>query len=46
MILKAINITLGFLVALSVWCAAVTFAIVTLRMVVIGGITVYHLVHS
>jgi hypothetical protein len=46
MIIKTINITLGVLVAFSVWCAAVMFAIVTLRVVVMGGFTVYHLMHS
>jgi len=46
MINKTINITLGVLVAFSVWCAAVMFAIVTLRVLVIGGFTVYHLLQS
>jgi hypothetical protein len=46
MMIKAFNITLGVLVALSVWCAAVMFAIVTLHVLVIGGITVYHLLNS
>ena len=44
--IKAFNITLGALVAFSVWCAAVIFAIVALNVVVIGGLTVYHLLHS
>jgi hypothetical protein len=46
MIINTINITLGVLVAFSVWCAAVMFAIVTLRVLVIGGFTVYHLLQS
>jgi len=46
MIIKTINITLGVLVALSVWCAAVMFAIVTMHVLVMGGFTVYHLLHS
>ena len=47
---KTIQITLGVLVAFSVWCAAVLFAvcvaIVALNVMVIGGFTVYHLMHS
>jgi len=50
MILKTFNITLGVLVALSVWGAAVMVAvfvaIVALHVLVIGGFTVYHLMHS
>ena len=50
MIIKTINITLGVLVAFSVWCAALLFAvfiaIVTLHVLVIGGFTVYHLMNS
>jgi hypothetical protein len=50
MIIKTINITVGVLVAFSVWCAAVMFAvfvaIVALHVLVIGGFTVYHLMHS
>ena len=46
MIIKTINITLGVLVAFSVWCAAVMFAIVTLHVLVVGGFTVYHLMNS
>ena len=42
MIMTTINIVLGVLVALSVWCAAVTFAILTLRIV----LTVYHLMDA
>jgi hypothetical protein len=48
MILKTFNITLGVLVALSVWCAALTFAIfvaaLTLHVLFVGGLTLYHLV--
>jgi len=50
MIIKTINITLGVLVAFSVWCAAVMFAVfaavLALHVVVIGGFTIYHLMHS
>ena len=50
MLIKAFNITLGVLVAFSVWCAAVTFAvfvaIIALHVLVISGFTVYHLMHS
>jgi hypothetical protein len=46
MMIKTINITLGVLVAFSVWSAAVMFAIVTLHVLVMGGFTVYHLMHS
>jgi hypothetical protein len=46
MMIKTINVTLGVLVAFSVWCAAVMFAIVTLHVLVIGGFTVYHLLNS
>ena len=47
MILKAFNITLGVLVAFSVWCAALMFAVfiamLMLHVLVIGGLAVYHL---
>lgn len=43
MIIKTINITLGVLVAFSVWCAALMFAVLVLHVLVIGGFTVYHL---
>jgi hypothetical protein len=50
MVLKAINITLGVLVAFTVWCAALMFALVVailaLHVMVIGGLTVYHLMNS
>lgn len=46
MIIKTINITLGVLVAFSVWCAAVVLTVLTLHVIVIGGFTVYHLMHS
>jgi hypothetical protein len=50
MILKTFNITLGILVALSVWCAALMFAvfvaILALHVLVVGGLTVYHLMQS
>jgi len=44
--IKAFNITLGVLVAFSVWCAALLFAVLALHVVVIGGLTAYHLLHS
>jgi hypothetical protein len=46
MIIKTMKITLNAMVAFSVWCAAVMLAIVMLRVLVIGGFTVYHLLHS
>ena len=46
MIIKTINITLGVLVAFSVWCAALVFAVAALHVLVMGGFTVYHLIHS
>ena len=46
MMINTINITLGVLVAFSVWCAAVMFAIATLRVLVMGGFAVYHLMPS
>jgi hypothetical protein len=49
MLIKTINITLGVLVAFTVWCAAlmfaVFFAILALHIAVIGGFTVYHLMN-
>jgi hypothetical protein len=50
MILKTFNITLGVLVAFSVWCAALMFAIfvaiLALHVAVIAGLTILHLMHS
>jgi hypothetical protein len=50
MMMKTIHITVGVLVAFSVWCAAVLVAvcvaIVVLHVLVIGGVTVYHLMQS
>jgi len=50
MMLKTFNITLGVLVAFSVWCAAVMVAafvaIMALHILVVGGMTAYHLLHS
>jgi len=46
MMIKTFNITLGVLVAFSVWCAAVMFAIATLHVLVVGGFALYHLMHS
>jgi hypothetical protein len=43
--IKTINVTLGVLVAFSVWCAAVMFAILALHVVVMGGFAVYHLMY-
>lgn len=46
MMIKTINITLGILVALSIWCAAVMMAVLILHLFIAGGFTVYHLMHS
>ncbi len=50
MMLKTFNITLGVLVAFSVWCAAILvaalIAILALHVLIAGGFTVYHLMHS
>ena len=46
MILKTFNITLGVLVAFSVWCAALVVALLALNVVMIAGLTIYHLMHS
>jgi hypothetical protein len=50
MILKTFNITLGVLVAFSVWCAALMFAvfvaIMALHVAIIAGFTIYHLMNS
>jgi hypothetical protein len=50
MLLKTLNITLGVLVAFSVWCAALMFAvfaaILTLHVLAIGGLMIWHLMHS
>ena len=46
MMMKTFNITLGALVAFSVWCGAVLMTVLTLHVIVIGGLTVYHLMHS
>jgi len=48
-ILKTFNITLGVLVAFSVWCAALMFAVfvafLIFNVVAISGLTIYHLMH-
>ncbi len=48
--IETMKITLDVLVAFSVWCAAVMFAVfiaILARHVVIdGGMTAYHLLHS
>jgi hypothetical protein len=50
MIVKTIHITLGILVALAVWCAALMLAVLIAmtawHVLVMGGFTVYHLMHS
>ena len=46
MMLKAFNLTLGALVAFTVWCYAIAFTVMSLHVLVIGGFTVYHLLHS
>jgi Na+-translocating ferredoxin:NAD+ oxidoreductase RnfE subunit len=49
MIVKTIKSTVNVLVEISVWCAAVVFgmfiAMVTVHCLVMGGITVYSLMH-
>ncbi|HEY0257524.1 MAG TPA: hypothetical protein VGC39_08780 [Candidatus Methylacidiphilales bacterium] len=44
--IKTINITVGILVAFSIWCAAVTLAVLILRLLMAGSFTLYHLIHS
>ena len=50
MLLKTIHVALNVLVALTVWSAALMFAVfiamVMLHVLVIGGLTVYHLMHN
>ena len=50
MMIKTFKITLGLLVAFSVWCAALMFAvfvaIIAVHVLVISGFTIYHLVNS
>ncbi len=46
MMQKAFHVSLGVLVAFSVWCAALVFAVLALRVLLAGGLTVYHLLHS
>jgi len=46
MIVKTINLSLDVLVAFSVWCAAIVFGIMALRVMVTGGVAVYQLMHS
>lgn len=50
MMMKTINTTLGVMVALSVWCAvamlALFVAVIALHVLLIGGFTIYHLIHS
>lgn len=45
LMLKTVNITVGVLVGFSLWCAAIIAAIVALHVLLIGGMTVYHLMH-
>ena len=49
MIIKAIHVMLSVLVAVSVWCAAVVFAVLiaslALHLAVMGGLTTYHLMY-
>lgn len=49
MLLKTVNVTLNVLVALTVWSAALMFAvfiaIIALHVLAFGGITLDHLVH-
>jgi hypothetical protein len=50
MLLKTFNMTLNVLVALTVWSAALMFAvfiaIFTLHLLALGGLTIDHVVHS
>jgi hypothetical protein len=46
MMLRTLNITLGVMVALSVWCAALLIGVLALRVLVGGGLAVYNLMHS
>ena len=50
MMLKTINITVGILVALSLWSAAILFtvlvAVLALHVLAIGGLTAHYLLHS
>ena len=49
MVLKTLNVTVGVLVALSLWSAAVLFtvavAVLALHVLAIGSLTAYHLMH-
>jgi hypothetical protein len=50
MLLKTVNLTLNVLVAMTVWGAALMFAvfiaIIALHLLALGGITVDHWTHS
>ena len=46
MLVKTINITVGVLVTFTVGCAAVLFALMAWRLLVLGGIAVFHLLNS
>jgi len=49
MMIKTIKTTVNVLVAFSVWCVAVMFAVsiaILARYLVLGGLTAYHLLHS
>ena len=49
MMMKTFSMTVGILVALTVWFAALTMAlflaVLGMHVLVIGGLTVYHLLH-
>jgi len=48
--IKTIGITVGALMAFTIWCVALMyalfFAVLALHVLVIGGFTVYHLMNS
>jgi len=49
MMIKTIKTTVNVLVAFSVWCVAVMFAVsiaILARYLVVGGMTAIHLMHS
>ncbi len=46
MFIKCFNGTLGALVAFSVCCGALVLATLALHVMVIGGLTVWHITHS
>lgn len=45
MLIKTINVVVETVVTLIVWFAVLLLALVTFQVLVIGGFTVYHLLH-